>query len=31
MKTGVARKLINPENVKECLLALAEEKQPAFV
>ncbi|MCQ6277563.1 NAD-dependent malic enzyme [Bacillus sp. V3B] len=31
MKTGVARKLMNPENVKERLLALAEEKQPAFV
>src|SRR4051794_4069747 len=31
MKTGVARKLINPENVKERLLALAEEKQPALV
>src|SRR3954462_12239166 len=31
MKTGVAQKLINPENVKERLLALAEEKQPALV
>ena len=31
MKTGVARKLINPENVKERLLALAEEKQPVLV
>ncbi len=31
METGVAGKLINPENVKERLLALAEEKQPALV
>ena len=31
METGVARKLVNPENIKERLLALAEEKQPAFV
>ena len=31
METGVAQKLVNPENVKERLLALAEEKQPAFV
>ena len=31
METGVAQKLINPEKIKERLLALAEEKQPAFV
>ena len=31
METGVARKLINPENIKERLLALAEEKQPVLV
>ena len=31
IKTGVARKLINPESVKERLLALTEEKQPVLV
>ena len=31
METGVARKFINPENVKERLLAWAEENQPALV
>ena len=31
METGVARKIINPENVKERLLAWAEENQPALV
>ena len=31
MKTGVARKLVNPENIKERLLALVEEKQPVLV
>ena len=31
METGVARKIVNPENIKERLLALAEEKQPALV
>ena len=31
METGVARKIVNTENVKERLLALGEEKQPALV
>ena len=31
METGVAQKIMNPEKVKERLLALAEEKQPALV
>src|SRR3954465_8181751 len=31
METGVAGKLINPEKVKERLLALGKEKQPALV
>ena len=31
METGVARKFINPETVKERLLAWAEENQPALV
>ena len=31
MESGVARKFINPENVKERLLAWAEENQPALV
>ena len=31
METGVARKIVNAENVKERLLALAEENQPALV
>src|SRR3954447_11340046 len=31
METGVARKIVNAENVKERLLALAKEKQPALV
>ena len=31
METGVARKFVNAENVKERLLAWAEENQPALV
>ncbi len=31
METGVAQKLINPEKIKERLLALAEEKRPTLV
>ena len=31
METGVAQKLINPENIKERLLALAEKEQITFV
>ena len=31
METGVARKIVNTENVKERLLALGKEKQPALV
>ena len=31
METGVAQNHINPEKVKERLLALAEEKEPALV
>ena len=31
METGVARKIVNTENVKERLLAFGKEKQPALV
>ena len=31
IETGVAQKIVNPEKVKERLLALAEEKQPVLV
>ena len=31
METGVAQKLVNPEKIKERLLALAEEKRPTLV
>ena len=31
METGVARKIVNAENVKERLLAFGKEKQPALV
>ena len=31
METGVSRKIVNAEEIKERLLALEDEKRPAFV